>query len=185
MGGPGRCGHGGRWCAGRGRRCWAGGATGIWDGRPPSTAAGWRATLIAAAVIILARQTNNTAARGIGDTLLLTGCVPAALGAAAVVPGPVGAPHAALGLAALVSAAVLVVRFTGRHIALGTAVVIAAAAGVVIGLVRMTLVTSGADPAYGAAAGVGGGYACDPDDGAGGRGHPAAGVPVGVGTVDL
>ena len=103
---------------------------------------GLAAALIAAAVIILARQTNNTAARGIGDTLLVTGCVSAALGAAALVPGPVGAPHAALGLAALASAAVLVVRFTGRHIALGTAVVIAAAAGVAIGLVRMTLVTS-------------------------------------------
>ena len=103
---------------------------------------GLAATLIAAAVIILARETNNSAARGIGDTLLLTGCVPAALGAAAAVPGPVGAPHAALGLATLVAVAVLVVRFTGRHIALGTAVLVSAAAGAVVGLVRMVLLTS-------------------------------------------
>ena len=57
-------------------------------------------------------------------------------------PGPVGAPHAALGLATVLFAAVLVVRFTGRHIALGTAVIVTAAAGVVVGVVRMVLVTS-------------------------------------------
>ena len=57
-------------------------------------------------------------------------------------PGLVGAPHAALGLATVLFAAVLVVRFTGRHIALGTAVIVTAAAGVVVGVVRMVLVTS-------------------------------------------
>ena len=99
------------------------------------------ALLLAAAVIILARQAS-VVARGVGDTLLLTGCVPAAVGAAGAVPGPVGAPHAALGLATVLFAAVLVVRFTGRHIALGTAVIVTAAAGVVVGVVRMVLVTS-------------------------------------------
>lgn len=99
------------------------------------------AMLLAAAVIILARQAS-VVARGVGDTLLLTGCVPAAVGAAGAVPGPVGAPHAALGLATVLFAAVLVVRFTGRHIALGTAVIVTAAAGVVVGVVRMVLVTS-------------------------------------------
>ena len=103
---------------------------------------GLAVALIVAAVIILARETNNTAARGVGDALLVTGCVPMGVAAAAAVPGPVGAPHAALGLAALIAAAVLIVRFTGRHITLGTAVIVAAAAGAVVGLVRMTLVTS-------------------------------------------
>ncbi|KAA1243035.1 type VII secretion integral membrane protein EccD, partial [Mycobacterium simiae] len=83
---------------------------------------------------------DNTAARRIGDTLLLTGCVPAAAAAAAVVPGPVGAPHAALGLAALVAAAVLIVRFTGRYLALGAALIVTAGAGAAAGLARMTLV---------------------------------------------
>ncbi|ASL12268.1 type VII secretion integral membrane protein EccD (plasmid) [Mycobacterium europaeum] len=100
------------------------------------------AVLLAAAVIILTRRGTSVLVRGLGDTLLLTGCVPAAVAAAAAVPGPVGAPHAALGLATVLVAALLVVRFTGRHIALGTAVIVTAAAGAVIGLVRMTLVTS-------------------------------------------
>jgi len=99
------------------------------------------ALLLTAAVIILAGQTTRTARR-IGDALMLVGCVPAAIGAAAAVPGPVGAPHAATGLAVLVAAAVLIVRFTGRYIALGTAVIVLGAAGAVLGLVRMTLVTS-------------------------------------------
>jgi type VII secretion integral membrane protein EccD len=108
---------------------------------PAAYCGGLAALLLAAAVIILARQ-PSVVARGVGDTLLLTGCVPAAVGAAAAVPGPLGAPHAALGLASVLAAALLVVRFTGRHIALGTAVIVAGAAGVVVGLIRMVLVTS-------------------------------------------
>lgn len=108
---------------------------------PAAYSGGLAAVLLAAAVIILARR-GSVSARGLGDTLLLTGCAPAAVAAAAAVPGPVGAPHAALGLAMLLVAAVLIVRFTGRHIALGTAVIVTAAAGMVVGLVRMVLVTS-------------------------------------------
>ncbi|SOJ57040.1 ESX-5 secretion system protein EccD5 [Mycobacterium simulans] len=102
---------------------------------------GLAAVLLAVAVIILTRR-GSVSVRGLGDTLLLTGCAPAAVAAAAAVPGPMGAPHAALGLATALVAAVLVVRFTGRHIALGTAVIVTAAAGMVVGLVRMVLVTS-------------------------------------------
>ncbi|KQH80363.1 type VII secretion integral membrane protein EccD [Mycobacterium gordonae] len=98
--------------------------------------------LIGAAVITLARCTDSADGRRIGDTLLLIGCVPAAVSAAALVPGPVGAPHAALGVAMLMSAAVLIVRFTGRYIALGTTVIIAGAAAGAAALARMTLVTS-------------------------------------------
>lgn len=108
---------------------------------PAAYCGGLAALLIAAAVIVLTRRGGGLV-RALGDTLLLTGCLPAAVAAAAAVPGPMGAPHAALGLATVLVAALLVVRFTGRHIALGTALIVTAAAGAVIGLVRMTLVTS-------------------------------------------
>lgn len=98
--------------------------------------------LIIAAVIILAREGANSAAGRIGDVLLLTGSMPAAVAAAAAVPGPVGAPHTALGLVTVVTAAVLIVRFTGRYLALGTAVVVGGAAVAVVALLRMLLVTS-------------------------------------------
>lgn len=100
------------------------------------------AVLIIAAVIVLVRERHSALARAIGDRLLWTATVPAGVGAAAAVPGPVGAPQAALGLAAVVAAAVLVVRFTGRHIALGTAVITMGLAGAVVAGVRMSLVTS-------------------------------------------
>lgn len=108
---------------------------------PAAYCGGLAALLIAAAVIVLTRRGGGLV-RALGDTLLLTGCLPAAVAAAAAVPGPMGAPHAALGLATVLVAALLVVRFTGRHITLGTALIVTAAAGAVIGLVRMTLVTS-------------------------------------------
>jgi len=98
--------------------------------------------LIGAALTVLARTKGNVAGRRIGDALLLTGCAVAAVAAAAAVPGPVGAPHAAVGLAAVVVAALLVVRFTGRHIPLATTMLVASAAGAVIGLLRMCLATS-------------------------------------------
>ncbi|ORJ52835.1 type VII secretion integral membrane protein EccD [Mycobacterium simiae] len=100
------------------------------------------AVLIIAAVTVLVREHASAPARAVGDTLLWTGMVPAAIGAASAAPGPVGAPHAALGLAASVAAAVLAVRFTGRHVALGTAVITLGLAGAVVAVVRMTLVTS-------------------------------------------
>jgi len=98
--------------------------------------------LITAAVVTLRRSQGTSEGRRIGDTLLLTGSVPAAVGAAALVPGPVGAPHAALGSAMLISAAVLIVRFTGRYIALGTTVLTAGAAAGATAAARMVWVTS-------------------------------------------
>lgn len=109
---------------------------------PSVYCAGLAAMLITAAVVIMVRAGDNDEARRIGDTLLLAGCLPAAVGAAAAVPGPVGAPHAGLGLAALISAAVLIVRFTGRYIAWGTTVVVAGGAAGLAALARMWLVTS-------------------------------------------
>ncbi|WP_301150498.1 type VII secretion integral membrane protein EccD [Mycobacterium simiae] len=100
------------------------------------------AVLVIAAVVVLVRGHHSALARTIGDTLLWAAAVPAAVGGAAAVPGPVGAPHAALGLAAISAAAILMVRFTGRHVALGTAVITAGLAGAVVAMVRMALVTS-------------------------------------------
>jgi type VII secretion integral membrane protein EccD len=102
---------------------------------------GLSAAALIAAVVILARS-STVLGRQIGDALLLTGCVPAAVGTAAAVPGQVGASQVTLGAATVLVAAVLIARFTGRYIALGTAVVVAGTAGLVIGLARMCLVTS-------------------------------------------
>jgi type VII secretion integral membrane protein EccD len=99
------------------------------------------AVLIIAGVVVLARQ-RPASGWVVGDTLLLSGCVAATVAAGAAVPGPVGATHAAMGLAALVLAAVLVVRFTGRHITMGTVVIVVGGAGVLVGLARMIAVTS-------------------------------------------
>lgn len=99
------------------------------------------AALIAAALIVLGRARRRPD-RQIGDALLLTGCLPAALSAAAAVPGPLAAPHAAMGFATLVVAALLIVRFTGRYIPLGTAVVVVSTAALAAGLLRMLLLTS-------------------------------------------
>ena len=104
-------------------------------------ALGLAAAVLVAGVVVLARS-SDVPGREVGDALLLTGCAVAAVGAAAAIPGAVGASHAALGLAAVVIAALLVVRFTGRYIALGTAVVVTGVAGLAVGLARMWLVTS-------------------------------------------
>lgn len=118
---------------------WRFGHTGWW---PASFCAGSAIMLTAAGVITLRRSPANPEGRRIGDTLLLTGCAPAAVSAAALVPGPVGAPHAALGLAMLISAALLIVRFTGRYLALGATVLVAGTAAGLAALARMILVTS-------------------------------------------
>lgn len=117
---------------------WRYGHPGWW----PSLFCGALAVMLFTAAVIIVVRATRTEPRRIGDTLLLTGVVPAGVGAAAVVPGPVGAPHAALGVATLISAAVLIVRFTGRYIALGTAVVVAGGAAGLAALARMFLVTS-------------------------------------------
>lgn len=118
---------------------WRYGHTGWW---PSGFCGAVALILIPAGVITVTRSRQNPEGRRIGDTLLLIGCVPAAVSASVLVPGPVEAPHAALGLATLISAAVLIVRFTGRYIALGTTVVTAGAAAGLAALARMSLVTS-------------------------------------------
>jgi type VII secretion integral membrane protein EccD len=102
---------------------------------------GLAVAVVVTAVVVL-NHARTRPARQIGDVLLLIGIAPAALGIAAAIPGAVGAPHVALGLAGVIAAALLIVRFTGRYIALGTAVLVTGAAGAVLALLRMSLVTS-------------------------------------------
>lgn len=78
----------------------------------------------------------------VADTLRLTGCAAAAVAAALVVPGPLGAPHGALGATVALAAAGLTLRYTGRHISLCTAVIVLGLAALVTGALRMLLVTS-------------------------------------------
>lgn len=78
----------------------------------------------------------------VADTLRLTGCAAAAVAAALAVPGPLGAPHGALGATVAVGAAALTLRYTGRHISLCTAVIILGLAALLTGAARMLLVTS-------------------------------------------
>ena len=141
--------------------------------------------LIVAAVIILARETNNSAARGVGDALLVTGCVPAGVAAAAAVPGPVGAPtrRAGAGGADRCGGVDRAIHRPAHRI--GYCGDCGRGRGRGGGVGADDAGHFGADSAHGAAVGIGRGYACGPDRGAPGRRDPAAGVPVGFGPLDL
>jgi type VII secretion integral membrane protein EccD len=96
--------------------------------------------VFAAAVIIVARA-RSVPDRQVGDVLLVTGLAPLGVLCAAAVPGPLGAPHAALGFGVAGIAAVLIVRFTGRCLALCTALITVALAVTLVAVVRMLWVT--------------------------------------------
>jgi type VII secretion integral membrane protein EccD len=78
----------------------------------------------------------------LADLLLLVGAGTAAVAAALAVPGPLGAPHAAMAAAVAGAAAALAIRFTGRHIGLCAAAMVVAAAALVTAVARMLLLTS-------------------------------------------
>jgi type VII secretion integral membrane protein EccD len=111
---------------------------------------GWLATGCAAAITIvlfavavtlaLARSADD---RSAGDILLLSGLPAVAVTAASAVPGPVGAPHAALGFGVLGLISVVLARFTGRRLATYTAVVTVSAAVTIAAVARM-LTSAGA-----------------------------------------
>ncbi|MBB3753643.1 type VII secretion integral membrane protein EccD [Mycolicibacterium sp. BK634] len=110
---------------------------------------GWIPAAVAATAAVLVLGAAAVAGlragpirRLITDVLTLTGAGAAAVAAGLAVPGPLGAPHTALGAAVLLAAAVLIVRFTGRHAALGTAVIVLAGTVLVTGALRMLLMTS-------------------------------------------
>jgi len=98
--------------------------------------------LIAALLVALRSARNRHGSDHPADLLVLCGSLAMALAAAAAVPGRVGAPHAGLGCAVVVAAAVLIIRFTGRYVALSTAVIVLGAAALVAAVARMVLVTS-------------------------------------------
>lgn len=97
------------------------------------------AVLTTAAVILL--RARNATDRQVGDVLLFSGLVPLTVAAAAAVPGPVGAPHAALGFGVALIAALLTIRLTGRQLATYTTVATLSVAAAVAGTLRMLFLT--------------------------------------------
>ncbi len=95
--------------------------------------------LIAAGVILL--QARSVAERRAGDTLLFSGLAPLVVAAAAAVPGPVGAPHAALGFGVAGILAPLMVRLTGRQLAVYTAIATVSVVVMLGGVLRMVFLT--------------------------------------------
>jgi type VII secretion integral membrane protein EccD len=106
---------------------------------------GWLATgcaaaittvLLAVAAITLAFARSADDHRA-GDILVLSGLPAVAVTAASAIPGPVGAPHAALGFGVLSAISVVLARFTGRRLATYTAVVTISAAVTIAAVARM------------------------------------------------
>lgn len=95
--------------------------------------------LTTAAVILV--QARNAGDRRVGDTLLFSGLAPLVVAAAAAVPGPVGAAHAALGFGVALIAALLTIRLTGRQLAAYTAVATVSIAAMLAGALRMLVLT--------------------------------------------
>ncbi|MBS9532658.1 type VII secretion integral membrane protein EccD [Mycobacterium sp. M1] len=95
--------------------------------------------LIAAALILL--QARGAADRRVGDILLSSGLVPLVVAAAAAVPGPVGAAHAALGFGVAGIAALAIIRLTGRQLAAYTALATVSLAVTFAGVLRMLFMT--------------------------------------------
>lgn len=92
-------------------------------------------------VAVLVRARTDTDRR-VGD-ILISGAIPVlAVAAASAVPGPMGAPHGALGFGVAGAAALLAARFTGRRLGVYTAVVTMAAAVTIATVIRMVLQTS-------------------------------------------
>lgn len=91
--------------------------------------------LIAAALILV--QARGVADRRVGDILLFSGMAPLVVAAAAAVPGPVGAAHAALGFGVAGIAALAIIRLTGRQLATYTTVTVISLAVTFAGVLRM------------------------------------------------
>lgn len=103
--------------------------------------AGLAVLVLTAAALILA-QSHSVAGRQVGDILVYSGLAPLVVAAAAAVPGPVGAPHAALGFGVAGITAPLIIRLTGRQLATYTAITTISGAVAVMGVLRMLAMTS-------------------------------------------
>ncbi len=99
------------------------------------------AVLVLSAALLVLVQARGVDERRVGDTLLFSGLAPLVVAAAAAVPGPVGAPHAALGFGVAGIVAPLLIRLTGRQLATYTAITTIAAAVTLVGVLRMLALT--------------------------------------------
>ncbi|GBE67229.1 type VII secretion integral membrane protein EccD [Mycobacterium sp. MFM001] len=96
--------------------------------------------VLTVATLVLMRATS-VAGRRVGDLVLISGLAMLSVAAAAAPPGPVGAPHAALGFAVGGVASMLALRLTGRRLGIYTALVTICAAAMLAGAARMLLST--------------------------------------------
>lgn len=104
-------------------------------------AAAVAAVLVLVASALVLAQARTPQDRRVGDILLISGLAPLAVAAASSVPGPVGAPHAALGFGVTGVTALLLLRFTGRRVTTYTALITISMAVIIAGVARMTLIT--------------------------------------------
>lgn len=95
--------------------------------------------LVTAALMLVRAETLRD--YRLADTLLVGSLPPLSVAAAAAVPGPVAAAHAALGFGVAGVAALLMLRFTGRRLALYSTVIVLGLAVTVAAVLRMTLLT--------------------------------------------
>ncbi|WP_370483693.1 type VII secretion integral membrane protein EccD [Mycobacterium sp. pUA109] len=128
------------------------GLLGGWRYRHDSwLAAGWGgiiAVLVFAAAVLILLRARTVPERRVGDILLLTALPALAVAAAAAVPGPVGAPHAAFGFGVAGVTALLLMRFTGRRLGIYTAIITISVAVMLVGVLRMVAL-AGAVPLMG------------------------------------
>ncbi|MGH3635053.1 type VII secretion integral membrane protein EccD [Mycobacterium sp.] len=94
--------------------------------------------MLTVATLMLVRS-KTVADRRAGDMMLLSGLAPLAVAAAATPPGPVGAPHAALGFVVAGVTSMLLMRLTGRWLGTYTAIVTICVAVTAASLARMVL----------------------------------------------
>ena len=99
------------------------------------------AVLVLATAALMLTQAGTPRDYRLADTILVSALPPIAVAAAAAVPGPVAAAHAALGFGVAGVAALLMLRFTGRRLAIYTAVIVLALAVTITAVLRMTLLT--------------------------------------------
>lgn len=124
----------------------ADGLLGAWRYRHDSWVAAACAGVIAVAVFaaagLILMRASTPADRGVGDVMMLAGLASISVAGAAAVPGPVGAPHAALGFAVTGVGALLLLRFSGRRLGIYTAIITISTAVMLVGVLRMAAVTS-------------------------------------------
>ncbi|OBJ71902.1 type VII secretion integral membrane protein EccD [Mycobacterium sp. 1274756.6] len=94
--------------------------------------------VLAAATLMLIQARTSRDFR-LADTMLVSSLPPLAVAAAAAVPGPLAAAHAALGFGVAGIAAMLMLRFTGRRLTIYSSVIVVALAVTVSAVLRMAL----------------------------------------------